>query len=121
MPRKYSPTAAPTSRRITLIMHPWAGYLHQVRLGITDYLLQKPDWRWVEFWPSVSSFEEIAKIESLPLRRDGASRESPCGRFPDERRIGRCQMRHVRAGLVAPRPDVVDPGRTTCRDRGRSV
>ena len=40
--------------------HRWAGYLHEVMLGVTDYAQQRANWRWVELMPNFSSFDEMA-------------------------------------------------------------
>ena len=50
-----------------------------------------------------------------------AAGERARDRLPDERRVRGREAGHVAAGLVAPRPDVVDPGRARRRHRRLEV
>lgn len=49
-------------RRILLLMHTWAGYLHQVQLGVAQYLAQRPEWICTRILPL---HENIANIRGM--------------------------------------------------------
>ncbi len=49
-----------TPPRIALLMHNWVGYLHGVQLGISDYLVQRPEWIWTRMLPLTETFAQLA-------------------------------------------------------------
>ena len=54
---------------------------------------------------------EVAEVDARRLRCSPFfSGQGRGDRFPDERRVGCREVRHVAAGFIAPRPHVLDPG-----------
>jgi hypothetical protein len=60
---------------------------------------------------------EVVQLDTVPLRRSDSTRQRLRHRLPNERRVGRRELRHVPARLVAPGPDIVDSGSTGRSDR----
>lgn len=107
---------ATKTRSILLVMHHWSGYLHGVQLGISEYIVQRPEWVWTRLLPIPESLERlptlkvdgvIAFVEPayLPqLQALGApvvdvanwQEDSPFARvLSDDRAVGRMAARHL--------------------------
>lgn len=103
-------------RRVLLLMHTWSGYLHDVQLGIAQYLLQRPEWVWTRMLPIPYSLAALrsqnfdgiiayveegyaAQLEELHLPVVDIANWAPPRRFPrvlpDDCAIGRLAAEHL--------------------------
>ncbi len=52
------------TRSVLLVMHHWSGYLYGIQLGISQYIVQRPEWIWTRVLPMPDALTALSTIKA---------------------------------------------------------